>query len=138
MPTPLTDTIQQLETLDIVDLLIEEDAVGFKQKVREYLDSLTVEAIQQLKEELQFLDEKSRFRIVRARVRMGKVQRRKKVSNIKGFTFRNGKFTRMSLGERRRRKMSQRRAKIKRKRKLTRALFKRKRSLLKRRALGLK
>lgn len=123
---------------DIVLLAIEEDIVGFREQVREYLDLLSFEALQELKEELQYLDEKARFRIVRARIRRGKIERRKKVSNIKGFTFRKGKFIRMSLGERRKRKLSQRRAKIKRKRKLKRALFKRKRSLLRRKALGLK
>lgn len=84
------------------------------------------------------LDEAQRIQIVRARIRGGKIQRRKKVSNVPGFTFRGGKLTRMSPSERRRRKMGQRRGKIKRKAKMNRAMMKRKRSLMKRRAIGLR
>lgn len=79
-----------------------------------------------------------RTKIIRARVRGGKVQRRKKLSAVKGYTIRRGKLTRMSPAERRKRKMGARRAKFKRKAKLARALMKRKRSLRKRAAIGLK
>lgn len=83
------------------------------------------------------LDE-ARIKIVKARIRGGKIQRRKKLSNVKGFTMRGGKLTRMSAAERRRRKMGQRKGKIKRKAKLSRALMKRKRSLMKRKSMGLR
>jgi len=79
-----------------------------------------------------------RAKIIRARVRGGKVQRRKKLSAVKGFTIRGGKLVRMSPAERRKRKMGARRAKIKAKGKRARALMKRKRSLRKRAAIGLK
>lgn len=79
-----------------------------------------------------------RAKIIRARVRGGKVQRRKKFSAVKGFTIRKGKLVRMSPAERRKRKMGARRAKLKRKAKLARAMMKRKRSLRKRAAIGLK
>lgn len=82
------------------------------------------------------LTEKSRFKIVKLRIRGGKVQRRKKVSAVKGFTFRGGKLTRMSPTERRRRKMGQRKGKIKRRAKLVRTLMKRTRSLQKRKRMG--
>lgn len=83
------------------------------------------------------LDEAARFKIVKARFRGGKLQRRKKVSTQAGFTFRGGKMTRMSPSERRKRKMGQRRGKLKRKAKLQRALMKRKRTMRRRKALGL-
>jgi hypothetical protein len=83
------------------------------------------------------LDE-ARIKIVKARVRGGKVQRRKKVSNVAGYTFRGGQLKRMSPMERRRRKLGQRRGKIKRRAKLQRSLMKRKRSLRKRQSIGLK
>lgn len=83
------------------------------------------------------LDE-ARFKIVKARIRGGKIQRRRKVSNVPGMTFRGGKLTRMSPTERRRRKMGARRGKIKRKAKMSRALMKRKRSMMKRRSMGLR
>ena len=83
------------------------------------------------------LDE-ARFKIVKARIRNGKVQRRKKVSTAPGLTFRGGKLTRMSPSERRHRKMGQRRGKLKRRAKMSRILRKRTMSLRKRSRLGIK
>lgn len=80
--------------------------------------------------------EEARIKIV-TRVRGGKVQRRKKISNVPGMTIRGGKLKRMSPAERRRRKMGARRAKIKRKGKMSRILQKRKRSLSRRKSMGL-
>lgn len=80
----------------------------------------------------------ARIKIIKARVRGGKVQRRKKVSNVAGYTFRGGQLKRISPMERRRRKLGQRRGKIKRRAKLQRTLVKRKRSLRKRQSIGLK
>jgi len=79
----------------------------------------------------------ARVRIIKARIRNGKVQRRKKVSNVEGFTLRSGKLTRMSPAERRRRKLGAKRGKIKRKAKMTRILMKRQRSLRRRKSMGL-
>jgi hypothetical protein len=81
--------------------------------------------------------EEARINIVKARVRGGKIQRRKKVSNVPGMTMRGGKLQRMSASERRRRKIGAKRAVRKRAPKLNRALIKRKRSLMKRRSLGI-
>ena len=78
-----------------------------------------------------------RKKLVRARVRGGKVQRRKVVSAVKGYTIRGGQLTRMPASERLKRKISQRKGKLKRKAKMARALLKRKRSLRKRKSLGL-
>lgn len=78
-----------------------------------------------------------RTKVVRVRIRKGKVQRRKKFSAVKGFTIRGGKLIRMSPQERRNRKMAARRAKFKRRAKLKQALRKRNISLRKRRAMGL-
>ena len=79
-----------------------------------------------------------RKKLVRARIRGGKVHRRKVVSAVKRYTIRRGKLTRMTSEERMRRRLSQRKAKIKRKAKLARSLIKRKRSLRKRKSIGLK
>ena len=78
-----------------------------------------------------------RKKLVRARIRGGKVQRRKVVSAVKGYTIRGGKLTRMSSSERLRRRIAQRKGKVKRRAKLARALIKRKRSLRRRASLGL-
>ena len=88
-----------------------------------------------LKEEEE-LDE-ARINLIRARIRGGKIQRRKRVSNVPGMTLRGGNLKRMSAAERRRRKMGARKGKMKRKAKLSRSLMKRKRSLQKRKSLGL-
>lgn len=87
-------------------------------------------------EESEDLDE-ARIAIVKARVRGGKIQRRKKVSNVAGYTLRGGQLKRMSVTERRNRRLGQRRGKIKRRAKLNRALMKRARSLRKRASIGL-
>ena len=98
-----------------------------------------------LHEETEQLDEASknvikqgRTKIVKARVRGGKVQRRKRVSAVKGYTIRGGKLKRMSAAERIRRKRGQRIGKVKRKAKMARALMRRKRSMRRRASLGLK
>ena len=89
-----------------------------------------------MKEEDEQLDE-ARINIVKARIRGGKIQRRKKVSNVPGMTLRGGTLKRMSAAERRRRKLGAKRAKVKRRSKMTKILMKRKRSLQKRKSLGL-
>jgi hypothetical protein len=78
-----------------------------------------------------------RKKLIKARVRGGKIQRRKVVSAVKGYTIRGGKLTRMSATERLRRRISQRKGKMKRRAKMARALIKRKRSLRKRSTLGI-
>lgn len=115
------------DMLDVYESLNEEN----RNKFEEMLDNKdSVEGL------LNFISE-ARVKIVKARIRGGKIQRRKKVANVKGYTMRGGKLTRMSAAERLRRKQSQRRGKIKRRAKAARALMKRKRSLRRRQSLGL-
>ena len=90
---------------------------------------------QPIKEDEEQLDE-ARIKIV-TRIRGGKIQRRKKLSNVPGMTLRGGKLTRMSPAERRKRKMGARKAKIKRRTKRAQANMKRKRSIMRRKAMGL-
>lgn len=78
-----------------------------------------------------------RTKMVKVRIRKGKIQRRKRVSAVKGYTIRGGKLTRMSPTERRHRKMGARRSKFKRRAKLRQSLRKRKISDRRRTALGL-
>lgn len=93
-------------------------------------------------EEVETLDEGKRFKVVRVRIRKGKVERRRKVSNIKGYTFRKrgtgaAKLIRMTPMERRKRRLGAKRGKIKRRGKAARIRQKMKRVRLKRRSLGL-
>lgn len=77
-----------------------------------------------------------RVKVIRVRIRGGKIQRRKKLSAVKGFTLRGGKVKRISPVERRKRKMGARRAKFKRRAKQSRIRTKLRRSLRRRKSLG--
>ena len=78
-----------------------------------------------------------RTKLIRVRIRKGKVQRRVKKSAVQGYTVRSGKLVRMTPLERRHRKMAARRAKFKRRSKLKQAMRKRNIAIRKRKALGL-
>lgn len=129
---------------DLSDYLIQkieeqiEPMIGYtnhaKKKVKPVLRS--VELQKRGLVEAVALDE-ARIAIIKARIRGGKIQRRKKVSNVAGYTLRGGRLTRMSVSERRNRKMGQRLGKIKRRARMTQTLMKRTRSLRRRKALGL-
>jgi hypothetical protein len=111
--------------------------VAAKYGVSELAEALNVD------EEIEQVDESNvvrmgRMKMIRARIRSGKVQRRVKKSAIPGMRISSGKLVRMTPKEKRARKMGARRAKIKRRAKLARALIKRRRSLMKRKAMGLR
>lgn len=82
------------------------------------------------------LDE-ARINLVKARIRGGVVQRRKKVSNVPGMTIRGGQLKRMSAAERRRRKLGAKKAQLKTRGKQIQIQRNRKLSLMKRKRLGL-
>jgi len=106
-------------------------------EVKDALNAILSEKLDMLKSCIGVELDEARIKVVKARVRNGKVQRRKKVSNVKGYTMRGGKLTRMSAKEKLDRKRGARKGKIKRKAKMARAMIKRKRSLRKRASLGL-
>jgi hypothetical protein len=117
------------------------------ESIRAAHDALHSKSATEEESEVDQLDEASRnpnvmrqgrTKVVKARVRGGKVQRRKRLSAVKGYTIRGGKLKRMTAQERLRRKRGQRVGKIKRKAKQARALMRRKRSLRRRASLGLK
>lgn len=78
-----------------------------------------------------------RTKLIKIRVRRGKIQRRVKKSAVPGYTMRAGKLTRMMPQERRHRKLAARRSKFRRRAKIKQSLRKRRISLRKRTALGL-
>lgn len=84
---------------------------------------------------IEALKEAGTFKIVN-RVRKGKIQRRKKVSTRDQYTYRNGKLTRMTAQERRRRKISQRKAARKRRAKMAKSNRKKRISVRKTKRLG--
>ena len=134
--------------------LLSNHLIEAKEVLNQQIENLVNEKLNQVKmrlavemyENVEFDEENineanvqkmGRTKIIRVRIRKGKVQRRKKFSAVKGYTIRSGKLVRMSPQERRHRKMAARRAKFKRRSKLRQALRKRKLSLRKRKAMGL-
>lgn len=143
---------------DLVAYAISDKSIELKERLNERLKELVDEKLNQLKMrlaqemfgdvgvEVDFVEEElseanitkmGRAKIIRVRIRNGKVQRRKKVSAVKGYTIRQGKMVRMSSQERMHRKMAARRSKFKRRAKLRQSLRKRKISLRRRHAMGL-
>lgn len=130
---------------DLVTSLYNGDFVSFKEHLFNRLDQLADEKLGQLKVEMANemfeIDEANvqkvgRMKLIRVRIRGGKIQRRTKVSAVKGFTMRGGKLTRMSSQERRNRKMAANKAKFKRRSKMRQSVVKRQRSLRRRKAMG--
>lgn len=84
----------------------------------------------------EFLDEATWARV--NRVRGGKIQRRKMISQRPGYRMQDGKLVRMTSMEKRKRHLAQVRAARKRKPMMTRILRKRKLSLRRRQTAGIK
>jgi hypothetical protein len=78
-----------------------------------------------------------RTKLIKFRVRKGKIQRGKKFSAVKGYTIRGGHLVRMMPAEKRHRQIAARRAKFKKASKLKQSLRKRRMSTIKRRSVGL-
>ena len=77
----------------------------------ERLNEIAEEKLEYVKQELMVSISEANFKIVRARVRGGKIQRKRKVATRPGYTIRGGKLVRMSSQERLKRKMQCARAK---------------------------
>jgi len=140
--------------MSIASSIINDDYSGAKALLEARIEEIFYEKLEEIRERLVFeiygdyeesLDESAlhniqkigRAKLIKLRVRGGKVQRRKKLSDVKGYTLRGGQMVRMSTTERRNRKMGARKAKIKRRTKINQILRKRKISLRKRRNIGL-
>ena len=142
--------------MNLVDAILSENWNIAKDLIEKRLAEIIEQKTQQVKQEIAFeeygdydeeyyeeLDEANvqrmgRTKLVRIRIRGGKVQRRKKFSSVKGYTIRDGKLTRMSSLERRHRKMAAKKSKFKRRAKLSQSLRKRRMSLRKRKAMGIR
>jgi hypothetical protein len=131
---------------DFVSKLLAGSLVEARELLEDKLDELIEERLTEEKAKLALemfdleegnIQRMGRMKLVRIRIRKGKVQRRKKVSAVKGFTMRGGRMVRMSPMERRHRKMAARKSKFKRRAKLGQALRKRKMSLRRRNSMGL-
>lgn len=112
-----------------------------EQKLQQVKQRLTAEMYESVESSLELVEgnvtKMGRTKLVRVRIRGGKIQRRKKLSAVQGYTTRGGRLVRMSPTERRHRQMAARRSKFKRRAKMRQALRKRRMSLRKRSAMGL-
>ena len=136
----------------LVDCILSGNLEAAKELIENRLEEIANQKLDELKKEIAKeeyenmgieLDEANvqkmgRTKLIRIRVRKGKVQRRTKLSAVPGYTIRGGRLVRMSTQERRKRKLGARKAKIKRRGKLSQILRKRRMSLRKRKAMGLK
>jgi hypothetical protein len=131
---------------DFVSKLLANKLVEAREILEEKLDELIEERLTEEKAKIALemfdleegnIQKMGRTKLVRVRIRKGKVQRRSKVSAVPGYTMRGGKMIRMSSAERRHRKMAVRKSKFKRRAKLGQALRKRKMSLRRRSSMGL-
>jgi hypothetical protein len=123
------------EARKLIDERIKE---LFEQKLEIIKQRIVVEESEKLGLTEANVQKMGRTKLVRIRIRAGKVQRRKKFSSVPGYTIRGGKLVRMSSQERRHRKMGARRAKFKIRSKKNQILRKRKISLRKRKAMGVR
>ena len=140
--------------MSIVSSIINDEYNKAKTLLEARIEEIFYEKLEEIRERLvdeiygdyeESLDESAlhntqkigRAKLIKLRVRGGKVQRRKKFSDVKGYTLRGGQIVRMSTTERRNRRMAARKAKIKRRTKMSQILRKRKVSLRKRRNIGL-
>ena len=131
---------------DIVENILSNKLIDaqslLEDKIYEILEDKLTEIKARIALEMFDLDEGNiqkmgRTKLVKARIRGGKIQRRRKVSGVQGYTMRGGRIIRMSPQERRNRKMAAKKSKFKRRAKLGQALRKRKMSLRRRGSLGL-
>ena len=127
--------------LDKARELIESRLVEIaNQKIGELKKRIAAEQYEKMGVELDEanIQKMGRTKLIRVRIRAGKVQRRRKVSSVPGYTFRGGKMVRMSATERRKRKLGARKAKFKRRSKMSQIIRKRRMSLRKRKAMGVR
>lgn len=137
---------------DFVSKLLDDKIVEAKAVLVQRIQNLVNEKVNQVKirlasemyDNVEFeevneanVQKMGRTKLIRVRIRNGKVQRRVKKSSVAGFTIRGGRLVRMSPLERRRRKLAARRSKFKRRAKLKQSMRKRQLTLRKRKAMGL-
>lgn len=122
------------EARELISKRIEE---VFEQKLEERKVKIIAKESEKFAVEAN-VQKMGRTKLIRMRVRNNKVQRRKKFSNVKGYTIRGGHVVRLSSLEHRHRLLGARRAKIKNRSKKNQILRKRRISLRKRKAMGIR
>jgi F0F1-type ATP synthase delta subunit len=130
---------------DFISCLFEDNLLEAKEilvdrieeLISEKLESLEVEIVPEVDLDEGNIQRMGRTKLIRVRIRKGKIQRRVKKAAVKGYTIRSGRLVRMTPMEKRHRKMAARRSKFKRRSKLMQSMRKRNISIRKRKGLGL-
>lgn len=128
---------------DFIDCLYSGDLVAAKEQLTLRLEEIVADKLATVVDGINFdinegnVQRMGRTKLIRVRVRKGKIQRRIKKSAVKGFTIRGGKLKRITPQEHRHHVMAAKRSKFKRRAKQALSMRKRQRSILKRKAMGL-
>lgn len=126
-----------------IDFLYEEDLVSAKEYLTSRIEEIVAEKLATIVDDITSnltegnIQRMGRTKLIRVRVRKGKIQRRVKKSAVKGFTIRGGKLKRITPQEHRHHVMAAKRSKFKRRAKMALSMRKRQRSIMKRKAMGL-
>jgi hypothetical protein len=130
---------------DFISCLLDDNLLEAKEilvdrieeLISEKLESLEVEIVPEVDLDEGNIQRMGRTKLIRVRIRNGKIQRRIKKAAVKGYTVRGGRLVRMTPMEKRHRKMAARRSKFKRRSKMMQSMRKRNISIRKRKGLGL-
>ena len=128
---------------DFINFLYEGDLTSAKESLTLRLEEIVAEKLATIIDDSNFnleegnIQRMGRTKLIRIRVRKGKVQRRIKKSAVPGYTIRGGKLKRITPQEHRHRVMATKRSKFKRRSKMALSMRKRQRSIMKRKAMGL-
>jgi hypothetical protein len=118
---------------DALDRIVEERKAQWKKALGEGLVSSAVETLNEGN-----IVKTGRIKLIRRRIRAGKLQRNIRKSSVKGWTLRGKKLVRIPAAKRIRMKIVAKRSARKRKGKLQNILRKRRMSLRKRKSMGIK
>lgn len=117
-----------------LNCILEKKLFSLKKVVAEnFVEECEEETIEEANVQRQ-----GRLKLIRVRIRGGKVQRRVKKSAVRGFTLKAGKLKRITAQQRLRMSRIQKRAAVKRRAKIRTTIMKRKRSIRRLRAMGVK
>jgi hypothetical protein len=126
---------------NFVECLYDGDLVAAKEILTIRMEEIVAEKLATVVDNIDLtegnIQRMGRTKLIRVRIRKGKVQRRIKKSAVPGFTIRGGKLKRITPQEHRHRMMAVKRSKFKRRAKLKQSMRKRQRSIMKRKAMGL-
>ena len=118
---------------DALDRIVEERKAQWKKALGEEFVSSAVETLSEGN-----IVKTGRVKLIRRRIRAGKLQRNIRKSSVKGWTLRGKKLVRIPAAKRIRMKIVAKRSARKRKGKLQNILRKRRMSLRKRKSMGIK